>query len=287
MQCLNLAGFKLRLEGYRLDGTFEVFEEADDGSAPDLTAEVVADHDYTALYMPDARYKTVTESSILLQNDERLAFTCSNDLFACVEYSADYTWARHYFNFKRYQDLSSVQKEMADFHFFLELRRQMIGYLFRRGDLILHSVSVLYKGEAVALSASSGTGKSTHGRLWVNHFGARILNGDLNACRIIDEKHYLYGLPWCGSSGITCNERAPLRAVVFLEQASVNEVRRLSPDEATLRLTTRSYLPKWDACLMSRDYFKPAESLAAAVPCYVFKCKPDWEAAEVLKKCLY
>lgn len=235
--------------------------------------------------MPDVQYKVELDGAVAIHNGKRLLFLCSNPLFYCVEYTSDYTYARYYFNDSNFN--IKEEQEQIDRFFFFELRKHLIAWLFCHDGLMLHSVSVFFQGTSFALSAPSETGKSTHAQLWIDHFGARIIDGDVNACRSLSGGVFIYGLPWCGKSGIYHNERAPLRAVVFLEQAPGNEVRKLPPDEAALRLTARSYLPKWDAFLMSRDYFKPAENLAATVPCYVFKCRPDLEAAEILKKCLY
>ena len=292
MQCLRLAGYKLLLKGHRMEnlfeafGSFAVFEEPDDGFPPDLSAEIIVDHDYSAHLMPDALYSQSIGSAIFLQNRERLVFINDGSPFTCVEFNSDYASARYYFDVRRYRDLAA-NKNQVDFTLYTELRRQLAAYLFCHRELMLHSVSVLYRGEAFAISAPSETGKSTHAQYWVEGFGAKVINGDCNACRIRDEGVYLYGLPWCGNSRIYHNEHAPLRAVVFLERGDGNEVRRLSPSESITRLTARSYLPRWDALLMSGDYLMPAERLTAKTPCYALRCKPDKEAAEVLRQCLY
>ena len=292
MQYLRLAGYKLLLTGYRLENLFEafesfaVFEEPDDGLPPDLTAEIVVDHDYSAQLMPDALHKQSVDSAVFIQNRERLVFINDGSPFTCIEFSSDYANARYFFDGKRCQSLAS-QKDQVDFTLYTELRRQLAAYLFCRGELMLHSVSILYQTEAFAISAPSGAGKSTHALLWAEHFGAKIINGDCNAFRIRGDDAYLYGLPWCGNSRIYRNEHAPLRGVVFLERGEVNEVRRLNQYESIMRLTARSYLPRWDALLMSKDYLAPAQRLASKTPCYTLRCRPDKEAAEILRQYLY
>ncbi|MDO4436602.1 MAG: hypothetical protein Q4B77_01420 [Coriobacteriaceae bacterium] len=48
------------------------------------------------------------------------------------------------------------------------------------GRLLVHAVALEYRGDGYLFCAPSGTGKSTHARLWCEHLGAdaRILNGD-------------------------------------------------------------------------------------------------------------
>ena len=292
MQHLRLAGYKLLLTGYRLENLFEafesfaIFEEPDDGFLPDLTAEIVVDHDYSAQLMPDALYEQSIGSVVFLQNRDRLVFVNDGSPFTCIEFSRDYANARYFFDSKRCQSLTS-QKDQVDFTLYMELRRQLAAYLFCRSELMLHSVSVLYQTEAFAISAPSETGKTTHALLWAEHFGAKIINGDCNALRVKEDGAYLYGLPWCGNSGIYHNEHAPLRGVVFLERGEVNKIHRLNQSESITRLTARSYLPRWDALLMSGDYLAPAERLASKTPCYTLRCRPDKKAAEILRQYLY
>ena len=89
----------------------------------------------------------------------------------------------------------------------------------------VHSASVIYNDRAIVFSASSGTGKSTQANLWHKHLGCEILDGDVTVCREKNGKLYVYGLPWCGSSGMYINREVELGAIVFLKQSKENSVR--------------------------------------------------------------
>ena len=66
------------------------------------------------------------------------------------------------------------------------------------GGLVLHASALSYKGRAIAFSAISGTGKSTHTGLWKEYFGenVEIINDDKPAVCFEGGQPYLYGTPW-------------------------------------------------------------------------------------------
>lgn len=64
--------------------------------------------------------------------------------------------------------------------------------------LMLHASALAYEGRSYLFSASCGTGKSTHARLWRQHFGRNqvsIINDDKPALRYMDNSFYVYGTP--------------------------------------------------------------------------------------------
>ena len=117
---------------------------------------------------------------------------------------------------------------------YLESGRQFLVRLMDFGGFYLHSSSVVYEGRGYLFSADSGTGKSTHTKIWQQVFGerAQIFNDDKPALRCIDGKWYAYGTPWCGKDGINLNAKVPLAGICFLKQGRENSIRRLSPPEA-------------------------------------------------------
>lgn len=100
---------------------------------------------------------------------------------------------------------------------------------------MLHSSGVVKDGYAYLFSADPGTGKSTHTGLWQKYFGedkALIINDDKPAIRMVDDKLYVYGTPWSGKTDKNINMRVPLGAIVFLERAEDNWVKRIQSSEA-------------------------------------------------------
>ena len=64
----------------------------------------------------------------------------------------------------------------------------------------VHASVIVHNGEAAIFVARSGTGKSTHAELWREHLSAEILNGDHAIVRLEDDRLYVYGSPWSGTS---------------------------------------------------------------------------------------
>lgn len=71
--------------------------------------------------------------------------------------------------------------------------------------VVFHSCVVEYEGRAFAFTARSGTGKSTHARLWMRYLGdqgAKILCGDKPFLYVPEcGEPMVYGCPWTGKEG--------------------------------------------------------------------------------------
>ena len=66
---------------------------------------------------------------------------------------------------------------------------------------VMHGAAISFEDKAYIFTAASGTGKSTHIRLWRKAFGnpVGIVNGDKPVIEIKDDGTSLvYGTPWAG-----------------------------------------------------------------------------------------
>lgn len=154
--------------------------------------------------------------------------------------------------------------------------------LLRFSGLMLHASAVEVDGRAYLFSAPSGTGKSTHTKLWQEMFGekARVFNDDKPALRYLDGKWYAYGTPWCGKDGININMRAPIGGICFLQQADKNEIRRLGMKEASQKIiwqTLRKFKLVENLDLM----LSHVDSLVRNIPVFELKNRPEPEAARL------
>ena len=83
------------------------------------------------------------------------------------------------------------------------------------GCSAVHSSTIVWDGEAVMFLGESGTGKSTHTRLWLDNIsGAELLNDDSPFVACDDEGAKVYGSPRSGKTPCDKNECYPLRAMV-------------------------------------------------------------------------
>lgn len=96
--------------------------------------------------------------------------------------------------------------------------------LIKYNGILLHSSCVVVDDYAYVFSADSGTGKSTHTQLWLEHFGDRayILNDDKPAIRLIDGKVYACGTPWSGKYDYSTPKIVELAGICFLQRSETN-----------------------------------------------------------------
>ena len=146
---------------------------------------------------------------------------------------------------------------------------------------LFHSAVIEYEGKAYAFAAKSGTGKSTHITLWRKHFGdgVHIVNGDKPIMRFVGEELRAYGTPWCGKEGLENNTSAPLSAICFIERATTNSIRRITPDEAIMRMFQQILTP--DDIASVDALFPLLDRTLVQIPCYILECNISEEAAEV------
>ena len=137
-------------------------------------------------------------------------------------------------------------------------------------------------GEAVLFLGESGTGKSTHTRLWREHIaGARLLNDDSPIVSVRNDEIRVYGSPWSGKTPCYHNVRLPVAAVVRLSQAPENRIRRLRPIEALGAL-----LPSVPPAFARDERLQDAlcdivSQTIARIPVYHLSCLPDAAAARL------
>lgn len=159
-------------------------------------------------------------------------------------------------------------------------------YLLHYDGLVIHASTLKWQGKGLMFSAPSGTGKSTHVKLWQEYMeDIIVLNDDTPAVRIINNIPYVFGTPWSGSSFINSNDSAPLAGIVVLEQSQHNVIRRITNQEAILKLMPRVFLPYFDENLMNIA-ITTFEKIIVSVPIYLLKCRPDKEAVELVCQCV-
>lgn len=159
--------------------------------------------------------------------------------------------------------------------------RHLCTAILHDGAFLVHSAVVEVDGRGYAFSAPSGTGKSTHIKLWAKYFPGRvdIINGDKPILRRHGDGFTVYGTPWCGKEGWQRNVSAPLAAICFLERSEENHIRRLSATEAIDRIFHQMLRPR-DRREMELT-LSLSDALLRNVPIYLLGCNISREAAEL------
>lgn len=154
--------------------------------------------------------------------------------------------------------------------------------------IAIHSSCIAYKDKAVLFLGESGTGKSTHTRLWRQHIeGATLLNDDSPILRMENNHLWAYGSPWSGKTPCYKPERREVAACVRLSQAPYNQVSKLT--------TLQAYGAIHPSCppefAYDNDLYDMVSHIIGQIltsaPCYHLACLPDAEAAHLAFRTIF
>lgn len=156
-----------------------------------------------------------------------------------------------------------------------KIAESMIDY----DTLLFHGSVICMDGNAYMFCADSGTGKSTHTRMWREYYQDRVfmINDDKPLISVKDTDIRAWGTPWSGKHHLDTNTSAPLKGICFLERDTVNHIERITEDLALPGLLKYSY--------RSSDPARVQKSLALLVnmakriPVYTLGCNISHEAA--------
>lgn len=159
----------------------------------------------------------------------------------------------------------------------------MFGVVLSENSAIaIHSSVIVSNERGVLFLGESGTGKSTHTRLWRENIeGATLLNDDSPIVRIVDGKALVFGSPWSGKTPCYKNLSYPIAGFCRLSQAPHNLIRRLHPLAAIGAL-----LPSCPPAFAHDDYLQDGicntlGALLQQVRAHHLECLPDKAAAEL------
>jgi len=168
------------------------------------------------------------------------------------------------------------------------LKAHLYGVEFFRTQLELgafsfHASALMMDGDAYLFSAPSGTGKSTHARLWQQRFGDKvtILNDDKPTLRITENGCRVYGTPWCGKHQINQNGVANLKAIVFLKRGEQNRIRRLHGNDV-LRAVLEQCLCEIRTSDQMLRLMNMLDKVLSTTPVYELACTVDEAAAQLV-----
>lgn len=161
------------------------------------------------------------------------------------------------------------------------IQRKIAEELFAHSILLFHGSAVAVDRTAYLFTARSGTGKSTHTRLWREMLGERavMVNDDKPFLRVTDEGILVCGSPWNGKHRLGANISAPLKAICLLERGLENRITKISAGEALFALLQQTNRPA--NAEMLPKYMELVDAVAGAVAFYRLQCNMDPEAAAV------
>ncbi|TYR37937.1 hypothetical protein FXV77_01230 [Sphingobacterium phlebotomi] len=154
--------------------------------------------------------------------------------------------------------------------------------------LIHASVIVYQEKQGVAFLGKSGTGKSTHSRLWLQHIpDTALLNDDNPVVRLEEDgRIMIYGTPWSGKTPCYKNKRVEFKGFVRLEQAPHN---RFTWKKGMESLVT--VLPSCTALRWNKDLFNAMTDTLSQLVDQVnvghLECLPNADAAQISYKAFF
>lgn len=150
-----------------------------------------------------------------------------------------------------------------------------------RDTLLVHASVVSCQGKGYMFLGRSGTGKSTHSRLWLEHIAdTHLLNDDNPVIRLFPDGAVVYGTPWSGKTPCYRNESIPLGAIVRLSQYPENKIEHLQGVKAYAAVAPSASAMRW-----KRKYADGLHStlskLVSTLDVYHLLCCPNKEAARL------
>lgn len=118
--------------------------------------------------------------------------------------------------------------------------------------VLFHGSALSVDGTAYIFTAKSGTGKSTHTRLWREMLGERavMVNDDKPLIRVSDNESIVYGTPWDGKHHLSNNIAVPIKALCLLQRSATNQIKPISAADALPVLLQQTYRPSDTEAMM-------------------------------------
>lgn len=179
---------------------------------------------------------------------------------------------------KRYPD---GEKMAAGYIETLAVYRKLAEAVLDHDILLIHGSAVAVDGRGYLFLAPSGTGKSTHTRLWREYFGdrAEMINDDKPLLRMEENQILVCGTPWNGKHRLGTNKNVPLQGLCILRRGKANKIRRVSAKEAYADVLRQIYRPLADREKMEKTMELMDKILR--LPLYYMECTISVEASKM------
>lgn len=151
-----------------------------------------------------------------------------------------------------------------------------------RGTALFHAAVIGNGGRGYLFLGKSGTGKSTHARLWLKYVpGSELVNDDNPVVRVLDDgTARVYGSPWSGKTPCYRNMDLPVGGFIQLAQAPQNEIKPLRGIETYAALVSSISGQRWDRRIAD-GLHETENALASRVRGWHLDCLPDEGAARL------
>ncbi len=163
----------------------------------------------------------------------------------------------------------------------LAIYRKIAEGMLEHETLLFHGSVISVDGQGYLFTAKSGTGKSTHTRLWRELFGDRavMVNDDKPLLRLTEDGVLVCGTPWDGKHHLSTNISVPLKAICIINRGEENHIEPVSGKKALPMLLQQSYRPA-DPVKLAK-LLTLLDKLTKRTGLYSLHCNMEPEAARV------
>lgn len=163
----------------------------------------------------------------------------------------------------------------------LAVYRKLCDWLIDQDVLLFHGSAVGVDENAYLFTATSGTGKSTHTKMWREVLGNRavMINDDKPLLYIGTDKVVVYGTPWDGKHHLSSNCGMKLKGLCVLKRGQQNQIWHENKREIYPMLIQQSFHSNHPEKM--KKILELVERLTNIVNCYGLECNPTREAAWV------
>lgn len=144
----------------------------------------------------------------------------------------------------------------------------------KRSGLILHACGIQDGDSGTLFAGTSGSGKTTMGRLWMSEPGAMLLNDDRIVVKKEEGGFWMCSTPWHGEERSVTNSTVPLERVFIIEHGAENAVTQLRSSSAVAQLIARSFPTHWSPTGMEHA-LRFLTEMSHSVPCAKLQFVPD------------
>lgn len=196
-------------------------------------------------------------------------------------------------DYEREKSAAENRKEGIPIRNFSDEYLETLAVYRKIADKMLESDTILFHGSVIAVdgigylfTAKSGTGKSTHTRLWRDLFGERaiMVNDDKPLIKVSESGIIVYGTPWDGKHRLSTNISVPLKAVCVLERSEENRIEKVTADSVYNMLVQQVYRPQNPQKLLKT--LQLIDMLSENAGLYSLGCNMDISAAETAYKAM-
>lgn len=158
-----------------------------------------------------------------------------------------------------------------------KIAEKMVDY----DTILFHGSVIAVDNQAYLFTAKSGTGKSTHSRLWCRYFGDRavMVNDDKPLLRITNNGVFAYGTPYNGKHHLGNNICVPLKALAALERSPDNRITKVNKSDIYHLLLQQVYKPKTPEKLLKT--MQLLDMLTDQINLYILGCNMEIDAAKI------